>query len=119
MKRGERRSTLPTFLHFGMSGHGVQNIDFHGLHALLHGETLVHIHIGEAAFLSAYDAVALALKQQLHSQVAHLCGVDTVTAGGNAAALDMAQNGDTGIQINGVFDVDDNALVDIKDILGD
>ena len=39
-----------------------------------------------------------------NGQIAHLGGVDTVTAGGRAAALDMAQNGHTGIQIDGFLD---------------
>ena len=54
--------------------------------------------------MGADNAVGLALKQQLNGQIAHLSGVDSVSAGGGAAPLDVAQNGDPGIQIDGFLD---------------
>ena len=90
------------------TGHGSQNIHFHLLNVLLHAQTLVDIHIGEATFVGADDAVGLACEEKLNGHIAHLSGIDTVTASGNTAALDMAQNGDAGIQVNGFFDLTGN-----------
>ena len=65
--------------------HGSQNVDLHLLNALMHGQALVDVHIGKVAVVGADDPVGLALEQQLHCQIAHLGGVDPVTAGGGAA----------------------------------
>ena len=42
--------------------HSSQNIHFHLLNALLHGKTLVNVHVGEAAVVGADNAVGLALE---------------------------------------------------------
>ena len=55
--------------------------------------------------LHANNAVILALLQQADSVVAHSGGVHAVTEGGRAAALDMAQNGSTGINASAGLDL--------------
>ena len=57
----------------------------------LHGKAFVHIDIHIAAVTGDHNAVGFTLNKQFHSQIAHLGGVDTVTAGGNTAALNVTQ----------------------------
>ena len=60
--------------------------------------------------MGANDAVGLAGQQQLNSQIAHLGCIDTVTAGGNTATLNVAQHRHTGVQINGFLDLGSNII---------
>ena len=57
------------------SCHGLQDIHFFLLDALLHGQALVDIHIGDGAFMGADNAASCAGTQKLHCLVAHLRGV--------------------------------------------
>ena len=87
------------------SGHGSQNINFHSLNTFLHIQTLIHVHICEATIMGAHDAVGFACQQELHSQVAHLGSVDTVTGIGHTATLNVTENSHTRIQVNCLFNL--------------
>ena len=70
-----------------------------------HGQALVNVHVADPVALGADDAVGLALRQQLHRLVAHAGGGDAVLGCGAAAPLDVAQNGDAGVQPQLLFDL--------------
>ena len=88
--------------------HSSQNVNFHLLNALMHGQALVDVHIGKVAVVGADDPVGLTLEQQFHGEIAHLGGIDPVTTRGGSATLDVTQNGDPGIQVDGILDLGGN-----------
>ena len=75
------------------------------MNPLHHGQAFVNVHIGEGTVAGADNTVGFAFQQLFHRQIAHLSGVYTVTAGGNTTALNVTQNGNTGIQIDGILNL--------------
>ena len=87
------------------SRHSAEYIYFHGLNSLLHRQRFFNVNIPVAAFVGADDPVGFALAEKLNCQEAHLRSIDAITAGGSTASLDMAENGNAGIQVDGLFDL--------------
>ena len=75
------------------------------VNALGHLEGLIYGVIHQLLTLHADDAVILALLEQADSVVAHSRSVHTVTQRGRAAALDVAQNGGTGVDTGAGLDL--------------
>ena len=73
--------------------------------ALGHLESLIYRVIHQLLTLHADDAVILALLEQADSVVTHSRSVHTVTQRGRAAALDVAQNGGTGVDAGAGLDL--------------
>ena len=78
--------------------------------ALGHLESLIYRVIHQLLTLHADDAVILALLEQADSVVTHSRSVHTVTQRGRAAALDMAQNGGTGVDAGAGLDLASSRL---------
>ena len=65
----------------------------------MHGEAGGNIHIGDLAVGDGADhTVGHPVGQKLHGVMAHLRGGHAVAGIGGAAALDMSQDGDAGIE---------------------
>ena len=73
--------------------------------ALGHLEGLIYGVIHQLLTLHADDAVILTLLEQADGVVTHSRSIHAVTQSGRATALDMAQNGSTGIDAGASLDL--------------
>ena len=98
-------------------GDGIAHVHEDRVDALGHLEGLIYGVIHQLLTLHADDAVILALLEQADGVVTHSRGVHTVTQRGRAAALDMAQNGGTGVDAGAGLDLVGD-LLRMTDALG-
>lgn len=99
-----------------LDGNRFGDLDHIAVNRLVHGQCNVDIVVNDLVTGDGNNTVVDALVQQINGVVAHQRGVHAVTDRRGAAALDVAQNGCTGVNAGGRLDLvgqllrTDNAL---------